>query len=87
MQSFVMHESPDKNRRKTRKEFHHDRKEERSFRLEKDMDYYHDTRLMRKVTMDYESARTKRLKTGKSFEFKHIPVIVTQEIRHWLHFD
>ena len=87
MQSFFMHESPDKNRRKTRKEFRHDRSEERSFRLEKDMNYYHCSRLMRKVTMDYASERTKRLETGKSFEFKHIPDIATQEIRHWLHFD
>ena len=51
------------------------------------MEYYHDTRLIRKVTRDYEKERTKRLSSGISMSFKDLPDVVVQEVRHWLRFD
>ena len=55
--------------------------------MERDYAYYHDTRLLKKVSIDYEKERNKRLSGKKKVKFSKLNSILTQEAKFWLDYD
>ena len=51
---------------------------------QKDLEYYHDSRLLKKVSLDYEVERKRQRKTIK---MEKLSSILSYEVKYYLDFD